>query len=1323
MITNYFHYFISFLKKLLPFFILMMSYSLLAQGTISGELRKWHTVTVTFDGPSLDEESAVNPFTNYRLNVTFVSPNGEQFVVPGFFAADGNAAETSATSGNKWAVRFKPNALGNWTYNASFRTGTDVAVSLDPTAGNPTSFDGASGNFSVGANNKLAPDNRANGRLNYVNERYLQWEETGKFFLKVGADSPETMLAYNDIDNTIPYKTWSPHAGDWNPGDPVWQGDKGKELIGAINYLAGKGMNAFSFITMNVDDPEISRGSSRNNIWPWTSAVHTDLNDDTASEINNRLRYDVSKLEQWEIIFDHGDKKGMYLHFKMQESGNHRLLDDGALGIERKLYYRELIARFGHHLALNWNLGEEFWIYNPTLINSFASYIKDLDPYDHNLVIHCYPNSGDESLFRPLLGPDFNLSGISVQTFVDGAHVKIRKWVQDSEASGKKWVVAFDEQGHWNRGVGVDADHGGSKGEVEDNRAEIRSKALWAAVMAGGAGVEYYFGGRSGQNDINAEDWRSRDSKWGDAKVAYDFFNDHLEFWEMDAYDELISGDESLNYCLAKPGDSYAIYLTNGGEESLDLSAMSGDYTVKWFDPRTGGALLDGNVVEIQGGGVRSLGTAPVDANLDWVILVEKVEESNISVTEVQLTPATATLNEGEVIALNALVLPTDATNTNVVWSSNNTSVATVDQNGQVNAIAEGFATITVTTVDGNFTDTSEINVVIPTVSVNGINVTPATLTINEGETATLSAQVMPANATNRNISWSSGDETIASISTLGEVTGLQAGTVTITASTIDGNFIDTSEVTVEANTVSVTRVSVSPETAVLDPGESIQLAAQIFPANATNPAVVWSSSNTRVATIDQNGLVVAIAEGITLIRAITEDGNLVDTSVITVNQEENSSELVSLTLVDADSDSDLFDLTDQMEIPIGSLQGINLNVRANTAPDLVGSVVLVMNGPVDKMRTESVAPYALYGDNAGNYFGALLPVGNYTITATAYTGASASGSIINEITRNFSIVNNTPANQPPNAVITATPLTGTAPLEVNFTGSNSTDDIGVVGYIWDFGDGSSYTQPDPVHTFTEAGIYNVVLTVLDDEGLLDTDSITITVTEPIVTNGFTLVDATSDTDLFNMEDGMQINRNDIEGTLLNIRSNFDDLNVGSVSFSLTGPVTKVSKENFPPFALFGDRSGDYNGVAFLNGNYSLTASAYSGANLSGTVLQTIAIDFSIVDPLNIKIAINDIKTGDTLGTEAQKVKVKLYPNPTAESVFVSMTGPPSDQLTSVSVFDMNGRMIRNYDKASINATKDAFKFNVGNLPNGVYFTHLRTNSGFLFKYRVVVKH
>ena len=85
------------------------------QANISGDLQVWHTVTLAFDGPQTSELAEPNPFRDYRLDVTFTGPGGE-FVVPGFYAADGRSAETSADSGSTWLVRFAPNAEGEWLY-------------------------------------------------------------------------------------------------------------------------------------------------------------------------------------------------------------------------------------------------------------------------------------------------------------------------------------------------------------------------------------------------------------------------------------------------------------------------------------------------------------------------------------------------------------------------------------------------------------------------------------------------------------------------------------------------------------------------------------------------------------------------------------------------------------------------------------------------------------------------------------------------------------------------------------------------------------------------------------------------------------------------------------------------------------------------------------------------------------------------------------------------------------------------------------------------------------------------------------------------------
>ena len=114
---------------ILALFIFIIAINTEASVNVSGELKKWHAVTLTFDGPECSEIDEYNPFFNYRLNVTFTHQEmGKSYKVPGYFAADGNAGMTSATSGNKWRVHFTPDESGEWDYSVDFKKGKWVAV-------------------------------------------------------------------------------------------------------------------------------------------------------------------------------------------------------------------------------------------------------------------------------------------------------------------------------------------------------------------------------------------------------------------------------------------------------------------------------------------------------------------------------------------------------------------------------------------------------------------------------------------------------------------------------------------------------------------------------------------------------------------------------------------------------------------------------------------------------------------------------------------------------------------------------------------------------------------------------------------------------------------------------------------------------------------------------------------------------------------------------------------------------------------------------------------------------------------------------------------
>jgi hypothetical protein len=632
------------LAALLAALLCVASPSAGAQDTsvVSGTLRQWHEVTLTFDGPAASERDTLpNPFLDYRMVVTFTHASGSpRYRVPGYFAADGRAAETSASAGTKWRAHLAPDEPGRWTYAVSFERGPRIAI--DPAAAGErvAGIDGRRGTFVVRPTDKRAPDFRAEGRLEYVGRRYLRFAGSGRFFVKAGADSPENLLAYADFDGTrvardtqarageatpvSTLKRWAPHAGDWRPGDPSWQGGKGKGLVGALNYLAGAGANSVSFLTYNA-------GGDGDDVWPFV-------------ERDDKLHYDVSKLDQWRIVLDHAQQLGLYLHFKLQETENDddvlgdtaalvpTALDGGELGVERKLYLRELIARFGHELALNWNLGEEN-SQTTAQQRAMAAYIRDTDPYRHHIVLHTWPGR-QERIYRPLLGDRSALTGVSLQTGWNASHRMVLQWIDESRRAGKPWVVAHDEQNPHYTGLPPDSGYAGFDGVArppEGSRPytahDVRRYTLWGTLMAGGAGVEYYFGYTLPQTDLNAEDWRSRDRSWQWAGLSIRFFREHAgDFWNMRNADELVGNPahDDSRWCLAEPGRRYVVYLPTGGTSSLDLGAGSARYDVRWYDPRRGGALQTGTVREVHGPGRVALGAPPGEADEDWVVLVRR---------------------------------------------------------------------------------------------------------------------------------------------------------------------------------------------------------------------------------------------------------------------------------------------------------------------------------------------------------------------------------------------------------------------------------------------------------------------------------------------------------------------------------------------------------------------------------------------------------------------------------------------------------------------------------------------------------------------------
>ena len=303
--------------------------------------------------------------------------------------------------------------------------------------------------------------------------------------------------------------------------------------------------------------------------------------------------------------------------------------------------------------------------------------------------------------------------------------------------------------------------------------------------------------------------------------------------------------------------------------ESVRLNATvspsnATDRSVTWSSSNTNIATVDIN------GNVRGTGngTATITARTVNGLTAACTVTVAALPTGISLDKTTAAIGINESLKLNATITPSNVVDKTVTWSSSNTSIATVDSNGNVRGIGNGTATITARTVNGyTATCTVTVGAAVTKVTISG----PTTIQL--GSTITLSAVVEPSNAADKTVTWSSSNPTIARVdNSTGNsisITGLAAGSATITAKASNG-VSATYSVTVG---IAPTSISVSPTSTTLSLGQSTTLTATLLPSGAMG-GVTWASSNTSVATVNSSsGVVTAINTGTATITATTSNG------------------------------------------------------------------------------------------------------------------------------------------------------------------------------------------------------------------------------------------------------------------------------------------------------------------------------------------------------------------------------------------------------------------------------------------------------------------
>jgi len=249
--------------------------------------------------------------------------------------------------------------------------------------------------------------------------------------------------------------------------------------------------------------------------------------------------------------------------------------------------------------------------------------------------------------------------------------------------------------------------------------------------------------------------------------------------------------------------------------------------------------------------------------------------------TSLTLDKESISLAEGTTAQLTASISPSDVTSTTLSWTSSNDSIATVDENGKVTAVAVGTATITAATTDGSRLS-ADCMVTVTTPLAASITLDKSTLTMTRGNNAQLTATVTPSSASNQSLKWTTTNAAVATVDSNGMVTAVGEGSAIIIASTTDGsNLSATCTVNVMKSAESI---SLDQEHLDMFRNETAQLTATVLPSEASGQELNWTTTNAAVATVSSTGMVTAVKRGTATIIVSTTDGsNLSAVCTVTV--------------------------------------------------------------------------------------------------------------------------------------------------------------------------------------------------------------------------------------------------------------------------------------------------------------------------------------------------------------------------------------------------------------------------------------------------------
>ncbi len=305
--------------------------------------------------------------------------------------------------------------------------------------------------------------------------------------------------------------------------------------------------------------------------------------------------------------------------------------------------------------------------------------------------------------------------------------------------------------------------------------------------------------------------------------------------------------------------------LTVGDTASLTAAVQPADATeaaLAWFSSDARVASVD----SLGGVTAQGPGEAEISVACGAFRAVSRVAVSArvVPVEAVGLSPQALSLEEGGSARLQAVVTPSDATDAALSWSSSDPRVAAVDSSGTVTALREGTAEVTASA--GGKKAVCTVTVRKKVVPVEAVRLDRDALELTEGETADLSAEVLPEEATDQKVFWLSSNPRVAAVDSSGTVTALREGTAEVTASAGGKKAVCT--VAVRKKVIPVETVTISADSLALVKGKSVWLTARVSPENATYGQVEWTSSSSETVSVERNGKVTALSGGDAVVTA-----------------------------------------------------------------------------------------------------------------------------------------------------------------------------------------------------------------------------------------------------------------------------------------------------------------------------------------------------------------------------------------------------------------------------------------------------------------------